>query len=282
MTIPLSSGEQAFNCCEVSQGLSRTRDKVYADEPETGKFIVWRVLGFGGRPNPLLGARAVSLAMRSAQCLGDAMCEETGMFKSQLYVDDPAITVAGSPTTGPKTRDVVLLWWLVLGLPLAWKKGMVYDKTEEHTWIGVTFRVLDDNTVAMGIPKSYLEDLVKLLKPLEQGVGSWPLEEARKVVGKAGRLAQIVPEARPFAGALWAAFSEAWKADTTGVREAPPGKAARSRFCYAAKWLLQLIKGDDNQIFPLQRLVSHLPLPVATTNDVILQFDASPWGREQH
>ena len=130
----------------------------------------------------------------------------------------------------------------------------------------------------MGIPTSYLEDLAKLLKPLEQGVGSWPLEEARNVVGKAGRLAHIVPEERPFTGALWVAFSEVWKADTTGVREVPPGKAARSRFCMAETWLLQLIKGDDNHSFPLQRLVSHLPLPVATTHDVRLQFDASPWG----
>ena len=119
MPSPLSSGEQAFNCCEVSQGLSRTRDNVYTDEPETGKFIVWRVLGFGGRPNPLLFARAVSLAMRSTQCLGDAMCEEPGMFKSQLYGDDPAITVAGSPTAVHKTLDVVLLWWFIIGLPLA-------------------------------------------------------------------------------------------------------------------------------------------------------------------
>ena len=46
----------------------------------------------------------------------------------------------------------------------------------------------------------------------------------------------------------------------------------------AAKWLLQLIEGGDNIIFPLWRRASHLPLTVATTNDVVLQFDASPWG----
>ena len=45
----------------------------------------------------------------------------------------------------------------------------------------------------------------------------------------------------------------------------------------AAKWLLQLI-GSHNQIFPLRRLVSHKPVAVATINDIVIQFDASPWG----
>ena len=129
----------------------------------------------------------------------------------------------------------------------------------------------------MEIPAAYLRDLAVMLRPLAQGVGHFPLEEARKVVGKVGRLAQIIPEARPFTGALWGAFSGAWDADKSGKKEAPPHEAARWRFSMAAKWLLQLI-GPDNQIFPLRRLVSHRPSVVATVNDVVIQFDASPWG----
>ena len=120
MTIPLSSGEQTFNCCEVVQDLSMTREYVYANTPTTGKFIVWRVLGLGGRPTPLLFVRAVSLAMRYAQCMGEALCDNTGTFKSQLYVCGPTITVTGSPTTVQHTFDGLLLVWLIIGLPLTW------------------------------------------------------------------------------------------------------------------------------------------------------------------
>ena len=77
---------------------------------------------------------------------------------------------------------------------------------------------------------------------------------------------------------FWAAFSGAWNVDKYGTREAPPGDAARSRFAMAATWLLQLIGGADNHIFPLLRQVSHLPSVSATPNDVVLQVDASPWG----
>ena len=109
MTMPLMIGEQPFNCCEIKQGLSRSREQVYEGEPQSGPFVVWRVLGFGGRPNPLLFARAASLAMRSAQCLGESLCRKPDDFKSQLYVDDPAITVAGSPEVVMGALDAVLL-----------------------------------------------------------------------------------------------------------------------------------------------------------------------------
>ena len=77
---------------------------------------------------------------------------------------------------------------------------------------------------------------------------------------------------------MWAAFQGAWVADATGIREAKPKEAARSRFSMAASWLLQLITGGTNAIFPLRRSVSHLPVAIATVEDVVLQFDASPWG----
>ena len=77
---------------------------------------------------------------------------------------------------------------------------------------------------------------------------------------------------------MWAAFQGAWVADATGIREAKPKEAARSRFSMAASWLLQLITGGTNAIFPLRRIVSHLPVAIATVEDVVLQFDASPWG----
>ena len=110
MSVPLAVGEQKYNCCEVARGLRRSRPQVYENERGEGKFVVWRVLGFGCRPNPLLFARAASLAMRSAQCLGESLCVKAGDFKSQLYVDDPAITVCGPPKVVKPAIDAVLVW----------------------------------------------------------------------------------------------------------------------------------------------------------------------------
>ena len=123
-------------------------------------------------------------------------------------MDDPAITVCGPPDVVKTAVDAVLIWWLILGLPLAWEKGKLYQQEDEHVWIGVLYKVLGNSLVSMEIPAEYLRDLATMLRPLAQGVGHFPLEEARKVVGKAGRLAQIIPEARPFTGAMWGGHSQ--------------------------------------------------------------------------
>ena len=52
MTVPLHRSEQPYNCCEVPEGITRTRQTAFEGEVASGTFVVWRVLGFGGRPNP--------------------------------------------------------------------------------------------------------------------------------------------------------------------------------------------------------------------------------------
>ena len=124
--------KQPFNCCHVRQGLTRTRAEAYEGEPRQGTFVVWQVLGFGGRPNPLMFARVASSAMRSSQCLANILLEGVGKYRSQLYVDDPALCVAGPKAAVVSTLDAVLLWWLILGLPLAWSKGSFFPESEQH------------------------------------------------------------------------------------------------------------------------------------------------------
>ena len=57
----------------------------------------------------------------------------------QLYVDDPALTLRGSADQQQVAIDAVLLWWLCLGIPLAWSKGAYMDGRTPHEWIGVKF-----------------------------------------------------------------------------------------------------------------------------------------------
>ena len=75
-------------------------------------------------------------------------------------------------------------------------------------------------------------------------------------MGQAQRLAQIVPEAQPWAAALWAALTAATHQSTLPRREAPPGRLPVSRFTPAAKWFHTLLTGA---ISPLRRVVTPNP-----------------------
>ena len=123
MSVPLTQSELRHNCCHVEEGVTLKRSKLIPEEATCGNCVVWRVMGFGGRPNPLVFARFASLAFRTGQALCEAMHPGEVAVRSQLYVDDPAITLSGTPTNMSSTIDDILGWWLVLGLPLAWEKG---------------------------------------------------------------------------------------------------------------------------------------------------------------
>ena len=110
MSVPLHELERRFNCVEVPAGLSKS----------IGGWIVWKVLGFGGKPNPLVFGRVSSFASRSGQALLDPQ-----RGRLQVYVDDPAVVVRGTSAARALDLDVVLAWWLALGLRLAWHKGSV-------------------------------------------------------------------------------------------------------------------------------------------------------------
>ena len=56
-----------------------------------------------------------------------------------MYVDDPAVVLEGTEQERKDAIDVLVLWWLLLGIPLSWKKGWSGSALEGHTWIGVHF-----------------------------------------------------------------------------------------------------------------------------------------------
>ncbi|CAK0863499.1 unnamed protein product [Prorocentrum cordatum] len=80
MSIPLHEQERRFNVAVLQQPPS----------VDSGRVIVWRVLGFGGKSNPLVYSRFASFVARSTQAMLSA-----DACRLQLYVDDPALTLAG-------------------------------------------------------------------------------------------------------------------------------------------------------------------------------------------
>ena len=246
--------------------------------------MVWRVLGFGGRPNPLVFSRAASFASRVAQAMlgADRPHDQrrSGLHapgRLQLYVDDPTLVARGTAEQVQVSFDVVLLLWLSLGIPLAWKKGQTFDESESHRWIGILYFITKQGAL-MRLPEDFVAELLKLLEAVSKVDGTISENEADVLVGKAARVAHVVPSAKPFVASLWGALAGARRAAVAGVREAPPGRMPCRRFCFAASWLRALLKEDGSAPMPLGRLVTPRPPPSATRSGWWVEFDASPYG----
>ena len=88
-------------------------------------------LGLAGARTPfIVFSRVASFASRTAQALlGPDLasaeappldCSAPG--RVQLYVDDPIVSVRASEERAHATLDLVVLWWLVLGIPCLGRK----------------------------------------------------------------------------------------------------------------------------------------------------------------
>ena len=285
MSIPVAPREKRFNCARTGFELTRARDELFEGEARTATFVVWRVLGFGGRANPLVFARVASFACRSAQALLGPWRREdrTGCWTQvargllQLFVDDPAMAVCGTKAQNIMAVDLVILWWLLLGVPLSWKKGAVFDQEAPHKWIGIVYSVVKDGAL-MRLPEKFVQELLALLKPLTKANGVVQLSSLDAVVGKCARVAHVVPSARPFVGALWGALGAAQKAARDERREAPPGCAPVKRFNHAAAWIQALLEEREDCPLPLERLVRPGRVRAPITSGWWVEFDASPYG----
>ena len=119
---------------------------------------MWRVLGFGGKPNPLLYSRAASFAARTAQAIlgfptRPKQPEGMGRGRLQLYVDDPVVSIVGTNREVQASFGVLLLWWVALGVPLAWSKGSLVEAADGYSWISVDFQMLPRGRSKLRLPR---------------------------------------------------------------------------------------------------------------------------------
>ena len=264
MAIPLHADEGRFNCAEVPERIRRSREPLAPSEPEEGTMVAWRVLGFGGRPNPLVYSRVAGVGVRTAQALFPAEDEDVesrlARVRLQLYVDDTVACFLGSGQQVRLSLDVLVLWWLILGLPISWAKCqfMLASDPGGHTWIGVHYVLRPPARAILSLPESFVKRLYADLAEFARPSGKIPLSLAAKVAGRIGRVAHVVPAAGAFAASFWAALSAAQEADARGVGEAPPGHGAARRFNHAARWLRALLAPEQHGdvLFPLERVVT--------------------------
>ena len=106
-----------------------------------------------------------------------------------MYVDDPVLSTRGSRTACFLSVDLVVCWWLALGLPLAWKKGVMTSGA--HRWIGADFALGRFGAQAAGIitaPPEFTSELFDLLSPCAAGRGHVAESHLEKLLGKFGLL----------------------------------------------------------------------------------------------
>ena len=277
MTLPLAKAEQPFNTSVAPHVVHRSRQALYQNEPSSGKFLVWRVLGFGGHSNPLTYSRVATFAARSGQALllNNPSGSDLAEGRLQLYVDDPVVTLRGSESQQEATIDLLLLWWLCLGIPLAWAKGDFVSGLLPHEWIGVKFWSHSPSTCTMSLPTSFLESLLEVARRFTDRTSrTTSLKDAHLLCGKAGRLSQVIPCTKPFVMQLFAGLAGSLRASRVGLREAPPRKVAKRRYRLAASWIVSLLQGHP---FPLEHTVDISPT-IIDHQIARVEFDASPWG----
>ena len=130
----------------------------------------------------------------------------------------------------------------------------------------------------LSLPRSFVEQFLPLVRKFcDPKIRTATWKEGDELCGKAGRLAQVIPEARPFCAGFYAALAGAKHAKRAGAREAPPSKVATRRFATSARWILKLLLGEDSAPFPLVHDVRAVP-PTFDPKKLRVEFDASTTG----
>ena len=155
------------------------------------------------------------------------------------------------------------------------------DAQHPTRWIGVDYTICPAGA-RMRLPHDFINELLEQMDTVARRGGRVSDADANRLVGRAARVAFVVPSAAPFAAALRAALTDA-RATAADKRSWGQRRShACVRFEVAAAWfaaLLQELPLDSGAPLPLERMV--LPTGPRTLVPGICEavvFDASPWG----
>ena len=206
----------------------------------------YRTVLFGVKTGPLVWGRVAALIARSTQALfHPSRCQ------LQIFVDDPLIVARGTETQLSSVYNIVLLWWLTLGLKVAWSKGSVGSK---------------DGYVKVMVTASKLEEWRMLLEKFD----TKPLVRRKLVqqfTGKMSWAAGFVPQLKPFARMLYAALT------SNPSRLQGQGQVYHGQIEPALRWIKRFLwswgpEGLERTVYAHTRHRCRLDFLV----------DASPWG----
>ena len=238
-----------------------------------GRWYVFKVLVFGAASAPTIWGRVAALAARSL-----AAILPQRHIRHQIYVDDPFFVAQGPPPQAARLFAVALLWFLVLGLPIAPTK---LEAGHSLTWIGVHY-AKGPACIELSLQADKILELMDTTTHIStRSVVS--IAEVRSFAGKLSFFAGIVPALRPALWPLWAVLAPSRPdganeaAVSLGLLSSAGGRkrggywihVRRLRRCLA--WLAAFWAHRCGTL--VRRLPLHEPQP-----EYIISTDASPWG----
>eukprot|EP00971_Amphidinium_carterae_P206449 4096711-Amphidinium_carterae.1 len=69
-------------------------------------------------------------------------------------MDDPAAVLKGPECDAVLNAELLILFWLCLGVPLAWQKGVI--TTGPHLWVCVWYSTRGKDVI-MELPRDFLK-----------------------------------------------------------------------------------------------------------------------------
>ena len=228
-------------------------------------FVVYHTVMFGGAGSPLVWGRAAAFIGRSTQSL-------LVRGRTEVYVDDPCLVLAGTGDEARRLATRALMWWLALGLRISWPKGVFKQSV---TWIGACISARQPDRVTVAVPEKYAKEMVDLLRTVH-------LVDAS--VSQRENFPSLLPSSPSFgptqraSGPRCGTLSRL-SVDTLQLAAGrrnhglqPHARVGNKKFRHAVEWLIILFSSGR----PLDRtfhLAHHWGRP-----RFCVVVDASPWG----
>lgn len=261
----------AVDIADAFHNVPAGKDRKYTmalTELENGKrrFVLYDVLVFGSRSSPTIWGRFAAF-------LGRAISAVVPEARTQVYVDDPLLTL---PNEAEESIDIltrILIFTNLLGYPLKLSKASAGQTVK---WIGASIHI--DNVrekVEVTIPEHKVIKLLSECKTMLKSpvVG---LKALRSLAGSLSFVAGLVPVMRPFLSPLWAAMSKDATYDGSAKGGSSTSRTAgklvhTKRIAASLNWVVALL---ENEHGTLKRTFD--PNLEDTGWEVIT--DACPWG----
>lgn len=235
------------------------------------EILVFQALLFGYKVAPLIYARFASMLVRLLQS-----GLEVGEGAHNVYLDDSLWIFQGSLKERSASLSFVLNTMKALGVKVALKKG---QRAAEVQWVGVTFTLVDPDTLILNLPAKFMEELKMILVKWE-GAGQAPVKELRMVAGKCAWLGGVLPRARWITSVMYAVLTQTLRDELSGAEEQRRGRRSDQRskrglfvvkrLELARAWLVKFI--DKALERPMRKIYLGTKSPV----DIRLLTDASP------
>ena len=243
-------------------GLKRQERRYFVGKLR-GVYYLFQRLAQGSRGAPLAWCRFFALVSRLTQ----AMFSEKEL-RSEVYVDDPALSVFGQQSQRNCLMGAVILVWRSLNLNLAFAKGQRGTRID---WIGSTLWV-HPGVIMAAIKQETKEELISLIGGmLSKNVTC--CKALRSLAGKLSNSARLLTVWRPFLGEIWAALAWADNSGSSSSR-APSGTIWTKQVAHSLRWFLCFLQGFDAGIcrpFFVDAFIT-------PAEEITFIVDASPWG----